>query len=117
MNIIAVKRTMDPMNAVLDCLFENKGEVFISNKILEFIKKAHSYTMVPCGKYDAYTFHKRARGTNALFSFLVMAGEKENKVYGLECVAELGLMEKHCELVDAKTRERVYVTLEGEEDH
>lgn len=117
MNIIAVERTMDPMKEVMDCLFEKKGEVFISNKILEFIKKAHSYTMIPCGTYDVYTFHKRARGTDALFSFIVMSGEEGNKVSNLECIAELGLVGKQCELVDTKTREKVYVTVQGEEYH
>lgn len=112
---IAVKRTMDPMQEVMNCLFEKKGDVFISNKILKLIKEAHSYTKIPRGNEEEYTFHKRVRGTNALFSFLVTTGPAGNHVSNLDCIAaELGLMEKHKEMADATPGRKVYVMLQGE---
>jgi len=113
---IAVNQTMDPMKAVMDCLFEKKCELFISDRILEHIKKAHSYTKMGNGKEDLYIFHKRARGTDALFSFVVEAGPDGNLVSNLECIiSELGTMKKNEDLVSMETKEKVYVRLLEEE--
>ena len=112
---IAVKRTMDPMQEVMNCLFEKNGDVFISDKILSLIKEAHSYTMIPRGNAEEYTFHKRVRGTDALFSFLVTTGPAGNHVSSLDCIAaELGLMEKHKDMADENTGAKVYVMLQDE---
>ena len=102
---IAVKRTMDPMQVVMNCLFEKKGDVFISNKILEIIKKAHSYTMSTQGKEDVYTFHKRIRGTDTLFSFLVTKRPEGNRVSNLDCItADFGVLYNHENGTDADWR-------------
>ena len=112
---IAVMRTMDPMQEVMNCLFEKKGDVFISNKILEIIKKAHSYTMITQGKEHIYTFHKRIRGTDTLFSFLVTAKDEGNRVSNLACLsAEFGVPRNHEDGTDEKIDERVLVMLQGE---
>ena len=39
----AVERTVDPMPEVLEKLFE-KYEILISNRVLDVLKKMHSYT-------------------------------------------------------------------------
>lgn len=112
---IAVKRTMDPMQVVMNNLFEKKGEVFISKKILEIIKTAHSYTMITQGKEEVYTFHKRIRGTDTLFSFLVTARPEGNRVSNLDCIsADFGVLYNHEDGTDEKLEERVYVMLQGE---
>jgi len=112
---IAVTRTMDPMQEVMNCLFEKIGEVFISNKILEKIKKTHSYTMRIRGKEEVYTFHKRIRGTDELFSFLVTAEPEGNRAFNLDClVAEFGLTPKRKKTTDSKFGEKVYVMLQEE---
>ena len=112
---IAVKSTMDPMQVIMNSLFERKGDVFISNKILNLIKEAHSYTMIPSGNTEVYTFHKRIRGTDALFSFFVIKGIEEIKVLDLDCfAAELGLMQKHKEIFEAKKNGKVYVIYQEE---
>lgn len=112
---IAVNRTMDPIQAVMACLFEKRGEVFISNKILENIKKVHSYTMISGGKEEVYTFHKRIRGTDTLFSFLVSTGPAGNRAYGLDClIAEFGSVQKHNNIVETTINQKVYVMLQEE---
>ena len=99
----------------MNCLFEKKGDVFISDKILSLIKEAHSYTMIPRGNAEEYTFHKRVRGTDALFSFLVITGPAGNQVSNLDCIAaELGLMEKHKDATDATSHGKVYVMFQDE---
>lgn len=114
---IAVKNTIDPMQVVMDCLFENKDEILISDKILECIKKTHSYMKRPHVKYEVYTFHKRVRGTDALFSFLVTTGADGNKVSTIECItAELGLMESHINSQNEKIKKKVYFMFQGEEN-
>ena len=110
---IAVSRTMDPMQEVMNSLFEKKGEVFISQKILEIIKTAHSYTMSTQGKEEVYTFHKRIRGTDTLFSFLVTARPEGNRVSNLECIsADFGVLHNHENGTDAKLNGRVFVMLQ-----
>jgi len=112
---IAVNRTMDPMQEVMNCLFEKKGDVFISNEILGQIKKLHSYTMRNQGKEETYTFHKRIRGTDALFSFLVTTETTGNRVYGMDClIAELGVFQKNKIIADSKSPQEVYVMFQGE---
>ena len=112
---IAVKGTMDPMQVVMRSLFEKSGEVFISEKILELIKKAHSYTMITQGKEEVYTFHKRIRGTDTLFSFLVTARPEGNRVSKLECIAaDFGLRCTNEFETDLNFEEKVYVVLQGE---
>ncbi len=112
---IAVNHTMDPMKAVMDCLFEKRCELFISDRILELIKKAHSYTKMSNGKDELYVFHKRARGTDALFSFEVETTNEGNVVSNLECIiSELGTMKEDQDLVNRMAMERVYVRLEEE---
>ena len=112
---IAVKRTMDPMQAVMSCLFEKIGEVFISNKLLENIKKSHSYTMKIQGKEEVYTFHKRIRGTDELFSFLVTTEPEGNRASDLNClVAEFGMTAKNKNIADSKTSSKVYMILQEE---
>ena len=112
---IAVERTMDPMQDVMDCLFEKIGEVFISNKILEIIKKAHSYTMITQGKEEVYTFLKRIRGTETLFSFLVTTGPEGNRVSNLDCIgADFGLLYNHEYGTSAETNGKVFVILQDE---
>lgn len=110
---IAVKRTMDPMQELMNCLFEKKADVFISNKILELIKKTHSYTMLPCGSTNIYTFHKRIRGTDVVFSFMVAVEPTGNRVFGLDCIiAELGLIEKYKEAMKVKNNQNVYLMMQ-----
>lgn len=112
---IAVKKTMDPMQEVMNSLFENKGELFISKKILEIIKKAHSYTMITQGKEEVYTFHKRIRGTDTLFSFLVTAKPEGNRVSDLDCIsADFGVMHNHEDGTNEKLEKRVYMMLQDE---
>ena len=112
---IAVKGTMDPMQVVMSSLFEKNGEVFISKKILEIIKKAHSYTMIAHGKEEVYTFHKRIRGTDTLFSFLVTARPEGNRVSNLECIAaDFGLKCNQEFQTDLNFDAKVYVELQGE---
>ena len=112
---IAVKRTMDPMQEVMRFLFEKKGELFVSDKILEIIKKEHSYTMATQGKEEVYTFHKRIRGTDTLFSFLVTSRPEGNIVSNLDCIAaEFGLKCAHEYNRDEKYDAKVYVTLQDE---
>ena len=112
---IAVNTTMDPMQAVMSCLFEKIGEVFISNKLLEKIKKSHSYTMKIQGKEEVYTFHKRIRGTDELFSFLVTTEPEGNRASDLNClIAEFGLTEKHKNVTSSEITPKVYVTLQEE---
>ena len=112
---IAVNRTMDPMQAVMNCLFEKIGEVFISAEILEHIKKLHSYTMISQGKEETYTFHKRIRGTDELFSFLVATGPAGNRAYGLDCLsAEFGVVRKSSNDAESKMTPKVYVMLQEE---
>ena len=112
---IAVNRTMDPMQAVMNCLFEKRGDVFISNRILEHIKKVHSYTKISQGKEETYTFHKRIRGTDELFSFLVVTGPAGNRAYGLDClIAEFGVVHKNANITESKMNPKVYVMLQEE---
>ena len=112
---IAVERTMDPMQEVMRFLFEKKGKLFVSDKILETIKKAHSYTMVTQGKEEVYTFHKRIRGTDTLFSFLITSRPEGNRVSNLDCIAtEFGLKCNHVYDTDEKTDTKVCVMLQGE---
>ena len=110
---IAVESAVDPMTQVMDCLFR-ECEVLISDKILDVMKKFHSYTKMTKGKVEKYTFHRRTRGTDALFSFVVTTGMNGNKVSDLECIAaELGLMGKQ-ETSCEKTGEKVYVIFKEE---
>ena len=112
---IAVKRTIDPMQEVMNALFEKKGDIFISDKILNLIKTTHSYTMIPCGKSAIYNFHKRIRGTETLFSFLVTTGPGGNRVSELDCiVAEFGVLEKHKALIDTTPHGKVFLMLQEE---
>lgn len=109
---IVVQSTVDPMPKVMECLF-GKCETSISDEVLHAMKKLHSYTKIVKGNVEIYTFYKRARGTDALFSFLVTTGTKENKVSNLDCIAELGLMERH-EDVNTTPAKKVYVMIRGE---
>ena len=109
---IAVTKTMEPMQTVLDCLFEKKCEIYISMEVLELIKQAHSYTKFPGKKGEVYKFYKRVRGTNALFSFSVNTGEKENLVSGLDYVTELGLVQRNEEMFHNMSSEKVYIMLQ-----
>ena len=112
---VAVKRTMDPMQEVMECLFEKSGEIFISNKILEIIKKAHSYTMMTQGKEEIYTFHKRIRGTETLFSFEVTVRPDGNQVSNLDCIAaDFGLLHNHEYGTNAKAGRKVFMILQDE---
>ena len=111
---IALKDTVDPMPYVMDSLF-GKCETSISNEVLDAMKKMHSYTKIIKGDQEVYTFHKRVRGTDALFSFLVTTGTKGNKVSNLECFAELGLMERH-EESNTTPAKKVYVMIKGEKN-
>ena len=105
-------RTVDPMPEVMEKLFD-KCEILISTKVLELMKKLHSYTSYN----NQYRFHRRTRGTDALFSFIVTTGTEGNKVSNLECIgAELGLApreENVCNILQC--REKVYFMLQGEE--
>ena len=112
---IAVNPTMDPMKAVMDCLFEKRCDLFISDGILELIKKVHSYTKTFNGKQEVYVFNKRARGTEALFSFVVKTKNNENLVSNLECIiSELGVMRRNEDVINGTTMEKVYVRLQEE---
>ena len=112
---VAVSGTMDPMQEVMNRLFEKTGEVFISKKILEIIKTAHSYTMTTQGKEEVYTFHKRIRGTDTLFSFLVTSRPEGNRVSNLDCIsADFGVMYHPNYEADTKLDESIYVMLQGE---
>ena len=119
MTKIAVKFSGDPMHTVLECLFEKKAEVLISKGILELLKRAHSYTMIPNGMEEVYTFHKRERGTEAtFFSFNVISGGNENKVSNLEYTTEWIMLVKPreaTEVAEASHGNKVYVMLAKED--
>lgn len=111
---IAVERTVDPMHEVMDCLFA-KCEILISNKILDVMKKFHSYTKITNVSDEKYIFHRRTRGTDALFSFIVTTGVDGNKVSDLECiVAEFGPMDSQNDIANTRFGNKVYIMLQGE---
>ena len=111
---LAVKGTVDPMQEVMDHLFGKEYEIYISDEILEIMKKTHSYNMTPNGNEAVYTFNKRGRATHIYYSFTVVSSrENENRVSKLEYTTEIGLTEKHHE-VDNAPRKKVYITLQEE---
>ena len=103
-------RTIDPMPEVMEKLFD-KCEVVISTQVLEMLKKMHSYTALN----NVYTFNRRTRGTNVLFSFKVTKGTEGNTVTNLECIgAELGLVPTEANMNKIQGAEKVYFMLQGE---
>ena len=98
----------------MNCLFKNDGEIEISDKILEAIKSEHSYTMKPNGKEDVYTFNKRARGTEVLYSFFVRVGGFGNRVSDLEWLTDFGKREKVSNQGDFKKRAKICVLFKEE---
>jgi len=111
---IAVERTVDPMPEVMNSLFGQR-EILISDKVLEMLKQMHSYSKITKGNYDEYTFHRRTRGTDALFSFIVTTGADGNKASNLECiVAELGIMGKDDDVYKQKNDRKIYFVLQDE---
>lgn len=111
---IAVERTMDPLQIVINYLLEKKGEISISNKILELMKQEHSYTMLPWENQEIYMFNRRARGTDIFFSFQVTAGEKENNVSNLEYTTDFGKSERITDSQDSKAENQICIIFAGE---
>lgn len=105
----AVERTVDPMPEMLEKLFE-KCEILISNRVLDVLKKMHSYT----AHDNQYKFHRRTRGADVLYSFIVTTGAEGNKVSDLECYAELGRVVPECDMHNVQSVDKVYFMLQGE---
>ena len=106
----AEERTMDPMPEVMERMFEN-GKIMISTKVLDLLKKMHSYTKTN----KQYTFHRRNRGTDVLFSFRVTEGPEWNIVSDLECIiTEASVKTKSMDMY-VQNMENVYFIIKGEE--
>ena len=70
--------------------------------------------MMPKGNYRVYTFRRRARGTDTVFSFLVTTGVKLNKASDLEVTNELGVSGMHIDLPEVVHERKTCVMLLGE---
>lgn len=111
---LAVSGTGDPMQEVMEHLFGKEYDIYISDEILEIMKRTHSYNMTPNGNEAVYTFNKRGRATHIYYSFTVVSSrENENRVSKLEYTTELGKMEKQNN-EDNAPRKKVYITLQEE---
>ena len=110
---IVLETTADPMPQVIDLLFKKK-EITISDRILEEIKRFHSYTQRMDRENTIYQFYKRERGTNLFFTFLVIDNGRENKVFRLEYYTELGVNQKIKYSQGTAYSKKVYLVFKGE---
>ena len=100
---------IDPMQEMMERMFEN-SKILISDKVLERLKKWHSYTKTK----NQYIFHRRIRGTNVLFSFKVTEGQEWNTVSDFECIITEASVKLECIDTYVKNPENVYIRIKGE---